>query len=129
MVNAADPVGVVRAQLAEWDVPHVELAIFESSKPEAIVEAVDAFCREHLDAGVAGYLFCVSSVGSAHGIRLADGRDVVLKVRPPAAENPYLHMDQRTLGCVVAVMRWLHQGGYPCAEPLAGPLPLGRGLA
>jgi len=35
----------------------VEKAIFGTSEPEAIAAAVDAFCRAHLGAGIAGFDF------------------------------------------------------------------------
>ncbi len=129
VLKIADPVEVVRANLAEWDVPHVEKAIFETTEPDAIVTVVDRFCRQHLGSRIAGYIFQTTSIGSTHGIRLEDGRHVVLKARSPLIDNPHLHMDAQTLATVVRVMGWLHQQGYPCPEPLAGPLPLGRGLA
>ena len=49
------------------------------------------------------------------GLRLADGREVVVKARPPAA---------RLAGCV-AVQAALAGAGFPCPRPLAGPAPLG----
>jgi hypothetical protein len=128
MINIADPVEVLARNLADWDVPHVEKAIFDTTEPDAIVDAVDGFCRQHLGSPIAGYLFQSTSVGSTHGIRLDDRRDLVLKARPPVADNPHLHMDAPPLSTVLRVMSWLHREGYPCPEPIAGPLPLGRGL-
>ncbi len=128
-MSVADPVQVIRANLADWEVPHVELAIFGSADPSVIAAAIDGFCRRHLESAVRGYHFQTSSVGSTHGLRLDDGRDVVLKVRPPVAENPHLHMDVPALARLVEILRWLHARGYPCPEPLLGPQPLGRGLA
>jgi hypothetical protein len=49
------------------------------------------------------------------GLRLADGRDVVVKARPGMA---------RQRGCL-EVQRHLWQAGFPCPQPLAGPAPLG----
>jgi hypothetical protein len=45
------------------------------------------------------------------GLRLADGREVVVKVRSPAP---------RLRGCV-AVQAALAGAGFPCPRPLAGP--------
>jgi hypothetical protein len=53
------------------------------------------------------------------GVRLRDGRRVVVKVRPASAR----------LVDVFAVQRAVHERGFPCAEPLAGPAPLGDRLA
>ena len=54
------------------------------------------------------------------GLRLADGREVVVKIR--------LHDLDRVAGCL-EVQRQLWANGYPCPQPLAGPAPLGRGAA
>jgi hypothetical protein len=73
------PVEVVRRELATWDVPHVARAVFGTEDAEQIVAMADRFCAEHLGSGVAGYYFATASVGATHGLRLLDGRDVVLK--------------------------------------------------
>jgi len=49
------------------------------------------------------------------GLRLADGRNVVIKARPAMA---------RQRGCL-DVQRHLWRAGFPCPQPLAGPAPLG----
>lgn len=49
------------------------------------------------------------------GVRLADGREVVLKARPLGA---------RLAGCA-EVQRALFGAGFPCPEPIAGPAPMG----
>ncbi|WAS96696.1 phosphotransferase [Nannocystis punicea] len=127
--EARDPVAVVRENLAEWEVPHVELDVFGTADAAAIVEQVDGFVRRHLGTGVAAYLFCGSSVGSTHGLLLADGRRVVLKARPPAETNPDLPLDRESLRQVARVQRFLAARGYPCPEPILEPEPIGRGLA
>jgi hypothetical protein len=124
-----DPVAVVRANLAEWEVPFVELDIFATADPAEIVEHVDGFVSRHLGSGVAGYLQCSSSVGSTHAVELADGRRIVVKARPPATTNPDLPLDQGSLRQICAVQRFLADRGYPCPAPLLGPEPLGHGLA
>jgi hypothetical protein len=53
------------------------------------------------------------------GLRLADDREVVVKVRPDSA---------RIVACV-EVQRRMFESGYPCPEPLAGPAPFGGGVA
>ena len=50
------------------------------------------------------------------GVRLNDGREVVVKARKYVA---------RIAGCV-AVQRHLFQAGFPCPEPLAGPTRIGQ---
>jgi len=61
-------------------------------------------------------LFTSGNLASVRGLRLADGRTVVVKVRLA---------ERRQAGCT-AVQRQLWQAGFPCPEPLAGPLPLGE---
>ena len=48
------------------------------------------------------------------GLRLADGREVVVKIRPPSPR----------LAACVEVQRRLFEAGYPCPEPLTAPTPL-----
>jgi hypothetical protein len=53
------------------------------------------------------------------GLRLADDREVVVKVRP---HSP------RVVACV-EVQRRMFDSGYPCPEPLSGPAPFAGGTA
>jgi hypothetical protein len=57
-----------------------------------------------------------------HGLRLADGRRVVVKVHGPRVAAPYRW-------AVRTVQERLAARGFPAPRPLAGPLGLGRGLA
>jgi hypothetical protein len=100
----------------------VERAIFGTSDPEAIVAAVDAFCRTHLGAGVARYDFYAASVGSVHGVRLRDGRQVVVKAHQPG-------WTAGSLGAMCRVQAHLRGRAFPCPEPLIEPAPIGLGLA
>ena len=56
-------------------------------------------------------LFEVAHLSCVAGRRLTDGREVVVKARPPA---------DRIDGCV-HVQRHLWAAGFPCPEPLVGP--------
>ncbi|WP_410651477.1 phosphotransferase [Amycolatopsis sp. cmx-4-54] len=53
------------------------------------------------------------------GLRLADGREVVVKVRP----------DSKRIAACVEVQRRLFQAGYPCPRPLTGAAPFGGDVA
>jgi hypothetical protein len=79
-------------------------------------EAMAAWCRRWLGTEPVEVLFRAGYLSEVTGLRLADGRGVVVKVRPPAA---------RLRGCV-AVQAALAGAGFPCPRPLAGPAPLGR---
>jgi hypothetical protein len=78
-------------------------------------EELAAWCRRWLGAEPVAALFQAGYLSQVTGLRLADGREVVLKARPPAA---------RLAGCV-AVQAALAGAGFPCPRPLAGPAPLG----
>lgn len=53
------------------------------------------------------------------GLRLADDREVVVKVRPGSP---------RIAACA-EVQRRMFESGYPCPEPLSGPAPFGGDVA
>jgi hypothetical protein len=67
-----------------------------------------AWCLDHLGGEPAGVLFQLHQVSMVFGLRLADGRDVVVKARPD---------DGRAASCVAA-QTWLAGRGFPCARPL-----------
>jgi hypothetical protein len=107
---------------ADGDVPHIVRAVFPDSSPAGVQSAVEAFCERALGAPVATAEFFAASVGSVHGLRLGDGRRVVVKVHPPHASVAYLEAMQ-------AVQRRLAAAGFPAPVPLAPPTELGRGIA
>jgi hypothetical protein len=69
---------------------------------------VPGWCLEQLGSEPAGVLFRVRQVSMVFGLRLADGRDVVVKARAD---------DGRAVSCVAAQAR-LAERGFPCARPL-----------
>lgn len=74
-----------------------------------------SWCRRWLGAEPTAVLFEVARVAVVLGLRLEDGRAVVVKARPPA----------HRLSACVAVQRALLAAGFPCPEPLTGPASLG----
>jgi hypothetical protein len=66
------------------------------------------WCLDHLGGELAGVLFQLQQVSMVFGLRLADGRDVVVKARAD---------DGRAVSCVAAQAR-LAERGFPCARPL-----------
>jgi Phosphotransferase enzyme family len=116
-------VELVAATLAAWDdEPRIVRAVFPDPTPAGIAAAVEGFCERALGAPVATADFFTTSVGAVHGLRLCDGRRVVVKVHPPRASVAYLEAMQ-------AVQRHLAAAGFPAPVPLAPPTPLGRGVA
>ena len=85
------------------------------------VDSVDlaAWCTDHVGSAPAAELFRSGHLSAVVGLRLVDGREVVVKVRPASPRIP---------GCV-EVQRRLFESGYPCPEPLGGPAPFGIGVA
>lgn len=75
-----------------------------------------AWCELHLGSPAVEELFRDGHLARVVGARLADGRQVVVRVRPAAP---------RIAGCT-QVQRRLYQSGYPCPQPLAGPVPFGE---
>ena len=67
-----------------------------------------AWCRDHLGAEPAEVLFRRQSISAVFGLRLTNGTDVVVKIRPD---------DGRTESCVSA-QTLLAAQGFPCARPL-----------
>jgi hypothetical protein len=66
--------------------------------------------------------FFRASVGSVHGLRLADGRRVVVKAMRPGTRLEWLESIQN-------IQRVLVGEGFPCPSPLGGPATLAHGLA
>ncbi|MGD0560505.1 MAG: phosphotransferase [Streptosporangiaceae bacterium] len=77
------------------------------------------WCEEHLGSPPAGEIFRSGYLSAVIGLRLADSRAVVIKVRP----------DSPRLAACVQVQRRLFESGYPCSEPLTGAIPFGDGVA
>lgn len=77
------------------------------------------WCSEHLGSSPAEEIFRSGYLSAVIGLRLADSREVVVKVRP---NSP------RIAACV-EVQRHLFQAGYPCPEPLTGATAFGEDVA
>ncbi len=71
------------------------------------------WCEEHLGSPPAGEIFRSGYLSAVIGLRLADSRAVVVKVRP----------DSPRMAACVEVQRRLFESGYPCPEPLTGAAP------
>jgi Phosphotransferase enzyme family len=84
--------------------------------PAVDADSLAEWCDKHLGAQPESELFRTGHLTRVIGTRLADGREVVVRVRPAAT---------RIAACA-AVQRQLFESGYPCPEPLAGPAPLGE---
>ena len=83
--------------------------------PERLAE----WCFEHLGSVPAEQIFRSGNQSTVIGLRLTDGREVVVKVRP----------DSPRLAACVDVQRSLFRTGYPCPEPLTDPTALDQYVA
>jgi hypothetical protein len=130
-----DPVETIRAHLARWSSPIVDIDTFGTSEPQAMAAMVDDFCNEYLGSRIAGYIFCTASQGSTHGVGLEDGRRVVVKIRslPNEKQGPSSDADRRLsregLSSVHRALVELAQHDFACPRPLLGPTTLGLGVA
>jgi hypothetical protein len=82
------------------------------------VNRLSPWCAAHLGAEPVEVLFERRSLSTVSGLRLADGRDVVVKARED---------DGRAESCVAAQAR-LAERGFPCPRPLT-PVTVVDGLA
>ena len=83
---------------------------------EAIaLDALSKWCQVHLDSGVDTLLFEEGFATRVIALRLRDGRDVVVKVRPYTPR----------LRGAVAVHACLWKAGFPCPRPLVMLEPFG----
>ncbi len=77
------------------------------------------WCMEHLGSPPADEIFRAGHLSAVVGLRLADDREVVVKVRP----------DSPRIAACVEVQRRMFQAGYPCPQPLTGAASFGDGVA
>jgi hypothetical protein len=82
--------------------------------PVVDMAALADWCTRWLGSPPAAELFVTGHLSAVKGLRLTDGREVVVKVRP---------RESRLTGCAV-VHRALWMAGFPCPEPLVGLQPL-----
>jgi len=87
-----------------------------------IAMSLRVWCQVRLGADVVDAWLWRVSVGCVCGVRLDDGRDVVIKV----------YSSDRTadrISRVLNAQRHAGMSGIPAASPIAGPYPLAQGLA
>ena len=77
------------------------------------------WCAQHLGSPPAEEIFRSGYLSAVIGLRLADDRTAVVKVRPGSPR----------LAACVDVQRRLFESGYPCPQPLTGAVPFGDDVA
>ena len=116
------PYNFITSWIAQWDTHFVEPIVFGTTDPHEIASLIDTFCQKQLGTAIADYLLYESSVGAVCGVRLVDGRRVVVKVHQPSCPLAFLQ-------AVVRIQHYLVDHGYPCTKPLLDPRPLAHGIA
>jgi hypothetical protein len=86
----------------------------ETRRPTVDMDALAGWCMRWLGVPPAAELFGAGYLSAVTGLRLTDGREVVVKVRPSLP---------RLAGCAV-VHRALWRAGFPCPELLVDLQPL-----
>ncbi len=114
--------GPIQSSLAEWDVPHVELAIFGRADADHIAARLHELCLATLRSAPRKVIFYAASVGVVAGLELEDHRRVVVKAHQPSVPRAHLQEIVRLRAIVESKL-----GLAP--KVLAGPLPFGSGEA
>lgn len=104
------------------DIPFVIRELFPHASPARIAAMLEHFVEQELSADIERVEFFDASVASVMGLRLTDGRRVVVKVHRVLVLGTFLQAMQR-------VQDHLSSDGYPCPRPLVRPTLLGRGIA
>jgi hypothetical protein len=116
------PLPVLLRRHSEASTDWVEQVIFGTTDADRMATRIAGTVDDLLGVAVNGGVFYRASAGCVLGLHLTDGRLVVLKAYQPQWELPFLQATQR-------VQRAVHQSGFPCPSPIAGPVPFGHGLA
>jgi hypothetical protein len=108
---------------ADWNGPRQpEEDIFATGDAEVIAASVERFCARSLGSPIEDCEFFVSGVLSVHGLRLADGRRVVVKAARRSFGATFLE-------AVQTVQAHLDSRDFPCPKPVLGPTALEQGIA
>ena len=91
-----------------------------SPRPRAVDRGrLARWCVAHLGSPPAREMFRSGHLSAVIGLRLADDREVVVKIRP----------DSPRMAACVQVQRRMFQAGYPCPRPLTGAVSFGGDVA
>src|SRR4051794_12394296 len=97
----------------------LERALFGPVSAAAVNEWLAETLRERLAADIAEIAFRSGRTDAVYGLRLADGRTVVAKVHRPPVDVHGLEAQREALS-------YLASSGYPCPEPVDGPVIRGE---
>jgi hypothetical protein len=106
------------------DNPAFTHSILGTDDPGEVASRLDAFCEAHLGSGVGKVLLCELGVGASFGLRLGDGRCVLLKAHPPGRPGPETARRPRTFWSRPGYRRRLRGRRGARRRPRKGVLPL-----
>jgi phosphotransferase family enzyme len=112
----------IAAHLADWELAHVELAIYGTDDARFIARMLEEFCNRELTCPPEESLFYQSSVSAVAGLRLRDGRRIVIKAHQPDWPLQRLEEVARLQSNVATELRL-------APNIVVGPTPLGNGFA
>jgi len=107
----------VEAAWGGWTGPLVETSVFGTRNPGEIALLLAQWVRWHLESPAVAAHWYHASVGCTVALRLADGRDVVVKAHQPRFTGEYLQ-------AMTAAQQHLVDHWYPCPTPIGMPVPL-----
>ena len=113
---------LVQESIAASGGPILENQVFGTTDPESISERIAEFCHEQLGEYPTDGVFYSTSVGCVAGVLSASGRGVAIKTYQARWTASFLT-------AVLRIQRHLASRGFPCPTPMAGPAPLGVGMA
>jgi hypothetical protein len=112
----------IRGWLAGDELPLIVRELFDDISPEGIAAELARVEARLLGAPIERTDIFGAGVGCVHGGRLPDGRRVVVKLHAP-------RVSVRFLDAMQEVQRHLSADGFPCPQPLAGPVRFERATA
>lgn len=78
-------------------------------------DALVRWCLSHLGSAPSSEIFRTGHLSVVIGVRLTDGRDVVIKIREGS----------KRLDATTEIQRLLNLNGFPCPAVIARPAPFG----
>src|ERR1700688_472638 len=112
----------IASHLASWEIAHVELAIYGVEDARSIALTLEDLCTRELRCAPEQTLFYQSSISALAGLRLCDGREIVINAHQPDWTRERLAEVTRLQSIVSTEL-----GLAP--HILVGPAPLGNGYA
>ena len=96
----------------------IHRAVFGAVSEDDVADWLDRHVRRRLATGVREVAFRAGRLAAVYGLRLGGGERIVAKVHRG-------DLDAGRLAAAVSCQRILAAAGYPCPEPLDGPITVG----